>query len=116
MEIQAAAERHPDSEPTCTALVTRLISVALQELAETRACAVSDLEAEWEAGGGDIEIESLEGICVIAALEEELKQKLPGLENLPTEQITSIRSLIALVSEYLSLSDSATNLGTAIAS
>lgn len=93
-----------------------LIAVALEALAETRACSAAEVAAESGTSNGDIIMDSLEAVCVVAALEQNLGITLPGIEDLRADQVASIRSVVGLVSEFLSSSDQTPKPSTSIAS
>ena len=56
---------------TAVPTVEELAAAVLTALAEVRCVTVTELEAELEATGGDLEMDSLEAVAVIAKLESE---------------------------------------------
>lgn len=117
MEIEADANREAGlNGSTSDGSASRLISVALEALAETRACSAAEVTAESGTSNEDIIMDSLEAVCVVAALEQDLGITIPGVEDLKADQIASIRSVVGLVSEFLSSSDQTPKPSTSIAS
>jgi acyl carrier protein len=102
MDIPALVNEQVGVTEVKDPLVLHLLSVTLKALAESRACTPEDLDSEWQAGGGNIEIDSLEAIFVFAALERALGHTLPGIEDLPSEEILSIKAIVSFVSRHLS--------------
>jgi len=100
---------------TGDASTSRLAAVALEALAETRACSPDAVAAESGTSNGDVVMDSLEAVCVVAALEEDLGITLPGIEGLSAAKMTSIHSVVGLVSEFLSSSDRTAKSSTSIA-
>ena len=70
-------------------------------LADVRATDTAAIEREIGANGGDLAIDSLEGLNVIVGLEAWLGRDLPGAEDLDPEHYMSIASLTALVAHKL---------------
>ena len=117
VEIKASAGQEAAlSGLTASALASRLTAVALEALAETRACSPAEAAVESGIRNGDIAMDSLEAVCVLAALEEDFEIELPGIEDLSADQITSIHSVVGLVSEFLSSSDRTPKPSTSIVS
>jgi hypothetical protein len=106
MEITAILQEDLSVVGTEDPLLLHLLSVALKALAESRACTLDTLDGEWQAGEGDIEIDSLEAIYVFAAIEGVLNRTLPGVEGLPAEEMLSVRAVVAFVCRYLFALDS----------
>ena len=117
MEIEAnTGEGKALGGSTGDASTSRLAALALEALAETRACSPAEVAAESGTSNGDVVMDSLEAVCVIAALEEDLGITLPGIESLSADQMTSIQSVVGLVSKFLSSSDRTPKSSTSIAS
>jgi len=70
-------------------------------LADVRVTDTAAIEWEIGANGGDLVIDSLEGLNVIVDLETWLGRDLPGAEDLDPAHYTSIASLTALVAHKL---------------
>ncbi len=77
--------------------VEQLAAAVLASLAEVRCVAVTELEAEAEAAGGDLEMDSLEAVAVIAKLETEYGCKLAKVEDLEPEEIASVGAIADIV-------------------
>ncbi len=77
--------------------VQELAAAVLTALAEVRCVAVTELEADVEAAGGDLEMDSLEAVAVIAKLESEYGCRLAKVEDLEPEQIASVAAIADVV-------------------
>lgn len=77
-------------------------SFLIKALAQHRATDTESLEHEIRENGGDLELDSLEGLTVVSALEGELGRSLPGPEDLKNrENFISIGALTALIERTL---------------
>ena len=77
----------------------------LQALADIRVIESEALEQELIAAGDNLVIDSKEGEVVIAMLEAELGQELPGPADLDPHEYTSIEALVRLVERKLRASN-----------
>ena len=82
---------------TAVPTVEELAAAVLTALAEVRCVTVTELEAELEAAGGDLEMDSLEAVAVIAKLESEYGCKLAKVEDLEPEQMASVGAIAGVV-------------------
>jgi acyl carrier protein len=73
----------------------------VEALAEIRVCSVAEIEREMSEGDGNVVLDSIEGVALIAALETTLGRELPGPEDLEPQEYTSINSLTALIERKL---------------
>lgn len=73
----------------------------IEAVAQMRAVNVSEVEEELSANGGDLEIDTQEAVPVIANVENVLKCRLPGIENLKPRQLVSIKALSSLFQERM---------------
>lgn len=80
-----------ETQPTTLELATAIVTV----LAEIRQVAATDLETQRM--GGDLEIDSPEGVAVIAALQTRFCRRLAQVEDLEPEQLTSVANLADLI-------------------
>jgi acyl carrier protein len=78
---------------TAVPTVEELAAAVLTALAEVRCLTVTELEA----AGGDLEMDSLEAVAVIAKLESEYGCKLAKVEDLEPEQIASVGAIADVV-------------------
>ncbi len=72
-----------------------------EALARVRATDLSMIEQEITSGGGSLEMDSMEGVTVIAILEGVLGRTLPGPEDLKPDQYTSTKTLGDLIEQKL---------------
>lgn len=80
-----------EAQPTTLELATAIVSV----LAEIRQVSVADLEAQRMTG--DLEMDSPEGVAVIATLQTTLGRRLAQVQDLEPEQLTSVATLAELI-------------------
>jgi acyl carrier protein len=73
----------------------------VEALAKVRVCSAAEIEREMSEGDGDMVLDSIEGVVLIAALESVLGRELPGPEDLESHEYTSINSLRALIERKL---------------
>jgi|SRR5450756_1068942 len=69
-------------------------------LAEVRGVDRSEVEQELNSTG-DIAMDSLEGIAIVAKIEGQVGRELPGTEDLAPDHYTSAESLTRLITEKL---------------
>lgn len=69
----------------------------IEAVAQMRAVEVSEVEEEFSANGGDLEMDTQEAVPVIANVENVLGRTLPGIEDLKPGQPVTIRLLSSLV-------------------
>lgn len=79
--------------------ITRLL---IEAVAQMRVIETSEIEKEFSENGGDLEMDTQEAVPVIANVENVLKCRLPGIENLKPGQPVSIRTLSSLIERSLS--------------
>lgn len=72
-----------------------------EALAQVRATDLSIIAQEITNGGGSLEMDSMEGVTVIAILEGVFGRTLPGPEDLKPEQYTSTKTLGDLIEQKL---------------
>jgi acyl carrier protein len=82
-----------DTAPT----VQELSAAVVTALAEVRCVAVAELDAEANATRGDLQMDSLEAVAVIAKLETRYGCKLAKVEDLEPEQIASVTAIANIV-------------------
>lgn len=73
----------------------------IDAVAQMRVIEISEIEKEFSENGGDLEMDTQEAVPVIANVENVLKCRLPGIENLKPGQPVSIRALSALIERSL---------------
>jgi len=74
----------------------------IEAVAQMRVIETSEIEKEISENGGDLEMDTQEAVPVIANVENVLRCRLPGIENLKPGQPVSIRALSSLIERSLS--------------
>ena len=77
----------------------------LESLGDLRVEPIDKLQQEIEKSGGDLEIESQEGVGIIGKLEGIVGRSLAGPEDLKRDQVTSLKNLTDLVYKSLHTPD-----------
>lgn len=72
-----------------------------ESLAEIRSEEASSLEQEASQNGGDLEIDSVEGIGIVGKLEGLLDRRIAGPEDLKPQQTISVERLTNLIQKSL---------------
>src|SRR5437867_2012078 len=73
----------------------------IEAVAQMRVIETTEIEREFAENGGDLEMDTQEAVPVIANVENTLKCRLPGIENLKPGQPVSIRALSSLIERSL---------------
>lgn len=84
-----------DSQPT------DIDKLLIKAVAQMRVMEVSEVEEEFSANGGDLEMDTQEAVPVIANVENALQCRLPGIEDLKPGQPVSVRALSSLIERSL---------------
>lgn len=80
---------------------TEVANLLVEAIAEIRGCSVAEVRAT--AQNGEIEIDSKQGVCAIAYLEDHLDiGELAGAEDIHPEQMTSVSALTKVVMSKMS--------------
>lgn len=69
----------------------------IEAVAQMRAVEVSEVEEEFSANGGDLEMDTQEAVPVTANVENVLGRTLQGIEDLKPGQPVTIRLLSSLI-------------------
>lgn len=77
-------------------------SALIDAIADVRCAERGSIEQEILSNGGDLTVDSLEGVAAICSLESKLGRPLAGPDDLEPEQFTSLSALVALVLRHLS--------------
>lgn len=90
------------SSPSKTLKQADIDRLLIEAVAQMRVIETSEIEKEFSENGGDLEMDTQEAVPVIANVENVLKCRLPGIENLKPGQPVSIRVLSSLIERSLS--------------
>lgn len=74
----------------------------MEAVAQMRVTETSEIEKEFLANGGNLEMDTQEAVPVIANVENVLGCTLPGIEHLKPGQPVSLRTLSELIERSLS--------------
>src|SRR6266853_4169465 len=99
-DSQGPINRSP-SDPTPNLSREEIDARINEALAQVRATDLSSIAQEITNGGGSLEMDSMEGVTVIAILEGVFGRTLPGPEDLKPEQYTSTKTLGDLIEQKL---------------
>jgi acyl carrier protein len=90
----------PTSSTVTAPTIPELASAILAGLAEVRCVPLAELEAELDAAGGDLEMDSPEAVAVIAKLETWYGRRLANVEDLEPEEIASVESVAEVIHRH----------------